>query len=141
MITAVIDTSALMRLYIPDGPVPESLERLLAGAERDEVVLMAPELLFAEAGQVLYKKCAQKLLTKEEAFALLREITCLPFHTAGHTDLIEDALGIALTENITAYDAIFLALAERFTAYFITVDEKLQKTAHTRGLPTVYRVS
>jgi len=40
----VIDTSALMRLFKPDGAFPDSLTAAVAGVERSNDVLLAPEL-------------------------------------------------------------------------------------------------
>jgi len=53
--TVVVDTSALLRLFIPDGPVPAGMESALRHAERGNNLLLAPELILAEAAQVLLK--------------------------------------------------------------------------------------
>jgi predicted nucleic acid-binding protein len=138
MKTAVVDTSALMRLYIPDGPVPRGLEVLFVEAEKDEAVIIVPELLLVELAQVLYKKWKQKLLTEEESEQLLKEIKELPLSITGHKDFIVEANRIAMSDDITVYDAMFLALSEYYAAVFITVDSKLQNTAKKRGLATEY---
>ena len=138
MRTAVVDTSALMRLYIPDGPVPQGLEVLFVEAEKDEAVIIVPELLLVEVAQVLYKKWKQKLLTDEESGQLLKEIKELPLRITGHKDFIEEANRIAMSADITVYDAMFLALSEYYVAVFITVDDKLQAAAKKRGLITEY---
>lgn len=53
---AVIDASALMRLFIPDGPVPRGLEAFFQGVESERNMAIAPELLMAEAASVIHKK-------------------------------------------------------------------------------------
>ena len=74
----VVDTSALLRLFIPDGPIPEGIESALREAERGNDILLAPELILPEAAQVLLKKKKQGLLTREEMGELLDCIISLP---------------------------------------------------------------
>ena len=62
----MIDTSALLRFFVPDGPIPVGLEPALRGAAKGEASLIAPELILAESGQVLLKKRRQNLLEAEE---------------------------------------------------------------------------
>lgn len=58
----IIDTSALLRLFMPDGPIPKGLERFFFGVEQGSNVALAPELLTAEAANVLNKKLKAGLL-------------------------------------------------------------------------------
>ena len=44
----VIDTSALIRLYIPDGAIPRGFEEFLRGVERGNNMAIAPELHLVE---------------------------------------------------------------------------------------------
>ena len=66
MKTVVLDTSALMRFYIPDGPIPGDMEKIVESAWQAEAVLLIPELALAEAGQVLLKKQQSKQNKGEE---------------------------------------------------------------------------
>ncbi|MBW2220154.1 MAG: hypothetical protein JRF40_11780 [Deltaproteobacteria bacterium] len=52
----VIDTSALIRLFIPDGPIPEGFEKFFRGVERGNNRAIAPELLLVESANVLDRK-------------------------------------------------------------------------------------
>jgi hypothetical protein len=61
------DTSALLRLFIPDGPIPEGLEERVTEAGRHEAVLLVPSMAFAGATQVLLKKERAGFLTTGEA--------------------------------------------------------------------------
>ena len=130
----VVDTSALIRLYIPDGPVPGRLEPALRGAERGNDALLAPELILAEAGQVLHKKMGQRLLTAEESDELLNSILLLPIRLFSHRELIGSACELARACGVTVYDALFLALAERHSAYLISADDELQRAAEKMNL-------
>ena len=130
----VIDTSALIRIYIPDGPLPDLIEGALHGAEHGNDVLLAPELILAEAGQVLHKKRTQALLTAEEMDEILGLILSLPIRLSSHGDLLKPSCELAHTHRLTVYDALFLALAQRHSAKVISGDDKLLRAAGKMGL-------
>ena len=56
---AVIDTSAFLRLFIPDGPLPVGVEEFFQGVELGANIALAPELMLVEAANVLNKKRLQ----------------------------------------------------------------------------------
>ncbi len=130
----VVDTSALIRLYIPDGPVPAGLTGALQNAERGDASLIAPELILAESGQVLHKKRAQDLLSDAEVTAILDSMLYLPIRLFSHHDLIRSACDLAMECDLTVYDALFLSLAKRHSALLITADEKLRRVAEELDL-------
>jgi predicted nucleic acid-binding protein len=124
---SVIDTSALVRLYIPDGPLPEGIETALQEAEKGIGSMIAPELIIAEAAQVLLKKARQKIISNQEASRLLESILALPLKLFSHQPLITRAFEVANACAITIYDALFLTLAEQQSAQLITADKTLEK--------------
>ncbi len=133
MIT-VVDTSAVLRIYIPDGPVPEGMISALREAERGNEALIAPELVLLESAQVLLKKTRQKLLTRQEMDELLGCIISLPIRLFGHKPFLVRAVSLAREHKLTVYDAIFLALAEEKSARLITADRDLKRAAVQTGL-------
>ena len=52
----VIDTSALIRLFVPDGPIHPELETAFNRAATSADVMLAPQLLLVEAGNVRLRK-------------------------------------------------------------------------------------
>ena len=125
MKTVVMDTSAIIRFYVPDGPVPDKLNDSIAAAWRAEISLLVPELALAEVTQVLLKKERLGFITQTEADEIFHSVLELPFEVYGHYDLLPDALSIARQYNLTVYDALFLALAIKKSADLITADQKL----------------
>jgi predicted nucleic acid-binding protein len=125
----VIDTSALLRLFIPDGPIPAGLTRALREAERGEGALLAPELIQPEAAQALRKKHREGILSREEMEELLECILSLPIKLFGHRALIRRASALAREDKLTVYDSLFLALAEAKNARLLTADRALAKAA------------
>lgn len=128
MKTLVADTSALIRLYLPDGPLPEDLEDHIDSAWQGETIIFIPEIALAEAAQVIWKKQRAGILKEDEADEILSAFLDLPLEVVGHRDLLIDALSLARLNNLTIYDGLFLALAIKLKAELITADKKLSNT-------------
>lgn len=131
---AVIDTSAFLRLFLPDGPIPQGLEEFMRAVERGEHVAIAPELMLAEAGNVANKKRQQGLLTAAEVGALVGLMRRMPVRYLSHHDLIAPAVDLAAGFGVTVYDALFLALARQRAARLFTADARLAETARKCGI-------
>jgi predicted nucleic acid-binding protein len=127
MKTVVLDTSALIRLYVPDGPLPEGLEEHIALAWRAEAVVIIPELALVEAAQVLWKKESAGYLESSEVDEIFTCILELPLEIIGHYALLPDVFSLVRQHQLTAYDALFLVLAQKRKAELITADQKLLK--------------
>lgn len=125
----VFDTSALLRLYVADGPVVAGSEDALEAAWRGDAVLHVPELLFAEVAQVLLKKQRAGHLPSEQAQLILSEILRLPLQVSGHRELLVQAVVLAEARGLTVYDALFLALAQQQAAELLTADAGLARAS------------
>ncbi len=123
----VVDTSALIRLYIPDGPIPDGLEEHIASAWRAETTLIAPELVLAEFAQVLWKKEQAAYIKSSELDEIVSAFFELPLEIMGHYSILRDALFLARHHGLTVYDSLFLALAGRKKAELVTADRRLKK--------------
>lgn len=130
----VIDASALIRLFIPDGPVLAVAETALNSASRGGGLVLAPQLLLAEAANVLLRKERRGELTPMEVDAILTDVKELPIRLSDHETLVSPACELARTYGLTVYDALYLALAEHSGARLLTCDDKLDKVAGTIGL-------
>ena len=109
----VLDTSAIIRLYVPDGPLPDGLEEHVTSSWKGETALLVPELALSECAQVLWKKEQAGYLNSSEVDQILFSILELPIEIVGHYDLLSDAVLMARRRNLTIHDALFLALAEK----------------------------
>jgi predicted nucleic acid-binding protein len=132
MRSVVVDTSALIRLFVPDGPVPDGLEALLADAERGDVVVEMPELAWAEVVEVLRKKESRGLLDAETVDAITETLMHLPIRFVSHRELIQDALRIARSNALTVYDSLFFALATARRGGLVTADDRLARAFAAR---------
>ena len=121
----VVDTSALIRLFVPDGPLPNDFEGFLRGVERGLNIAIAPELLLAEAANVLNKKQLSGELSESESNQLLSDILTVPIRFFPHRPILVRAFELAKTHHLTVYDTLYLALAEEHGAVIFTCDRKL----------------
>ena len=121
----VVDTSALIRLFVPDGPLPNDFEGFLRGVERGINIAIAPELLLAEAANVINKKQLTGELSKSESDQLLSDILSVPIRLYPHRPILPRAFDLARAHNLTVYDTLYLALAEEHGAVIFTGDRRL----------------
>ncbi len=127
MSVVVLDTSALIRLYIPDGPVPLGLESHVEAASLGNVLLMSPDLLLAEVAQVLHRKTSAQIISQAESDDILEAILRLPLELAAHRALLEASVRFARQYRLTVYDALFCTLALDHRAELVTCDVRLSK--------------
>lgn len=125
----VVDTSALIRLFIPDGPLPKDFEKFLRGVERGLNIAIAPELLLAETANVINKKQLSGELSESESNQLLSDILSIPIRLFPHRPILMRAFELAREHNSTVYDTLYLALAEEHGAVIFTCDHKLLTVA------------
>jgi predicted nucleic acid-binding protein len=105
--------------------------RLLGGrSEHADVVirrsdLVAPALITAETANGLAKEVRFAGLDVRAAAALMRDALALPIELVPDSTLAVDALQFAKELDLSAYDAMYVALAERLGAPLVTADRRL----------------
>ena len=126
----VIDTSALIRLFIPDGPIPEGLEKFFIGVEKGGNTAVAPELLLVETVNVLNRKRKIGEISIPESVGLFTDVLSMPIRYTPHGPLIPTtAFDLALEHGVTLYDAVYLALAVEQSAVLFSADKEMLKIA------------
>ncbi|MCU0529044.1 MAG: type II toxin-antitoxin system VapC family toxin [Cyanobium sp. Prado107] len=129
----VLDASALLRLYLADGPLPANLEAVMERGCRGEGLLLVPDLCWLEMTSVVGKQVVRGLLSPGEAEDLLDELLQLPLRTAATADLCLAALRLSQQLGLSVYDASYLALALRHGALLISADARLAAAALRSG--------
>jgi len=133
-VIGVVDASALVRLFVPDGSLPEGFEPFMQGVETGANVALAPQLLLAEAGNVVLRKVRGGQLRPEEGDELIALFVRAPIRLAEHGALLASAFRLAAESGLTLYDALYLALAIERGARLFTGDERLAGVAKRTGL-------
>ena len=123
----VVDASVIIKWYVPED------DSAAARALRvPRVRLSAPDLLFIELSNILWKIVRRGDMQPARAIEIIEEIVASPFITYTNQSLARDAIDLAMTTDVSAYDASYVALAMRLNVQCITADQKLvQKLAGT----------
>ncbi len=96
-------------------------------------IFHVPDLFFTECANICWKKDQRNACTEAEALAGLSDIAALPLASTSCHALANDAIRVALTEKITAYDACYVTLAQRMSVPLITADQKLVQKLRAVG--------
>ena len=115
----VVDASLVIKWFVPE--IHSEAARRWLSASHDYV---APDLLFSEAGNAVWKKVRRKELEEAEGRQLVKDLGQVAVETVVTRSLLEDALALALTAGITVYDAMYLTLAVRLETEVITGDDR-----------------
>lgn len=118
MAALVVDASAVVELLLTTA-AGRGVAVELAGDQ----TLHAPELIGVEVVSVLRRLTWVGELSSDDAEQALVELDALGLELYEHGPLLRRAL--ALREVLTAYDAVYVALAEALGAPLLTCDSKL----------------
>jgi predicted nucleic acid-binding protein len=120
----VIDASAVTELLLVRGGAP-AVERRIVEHHGD---LHAPHLIDVEVLSALRRIVAAGLATSERAGEAVRDFQDLTIERYAHEPLVPRVW--AFRENFSAYDAVYVALAEALTADgvpLLTADTRLAR--------------
>lgn len=115
----VLDASAAIELLLNTVIGERVGERLFASGE----TLHAPHLLDVEVLHVVRRLCATGMLGDRRARQALADLADLPMTRYSHEGLTGRAW--TMRASLTAYDAMYLALAEALDATVVTCDGRL----------------
>lgn len=123
----VLDASVLVEYLAGGEHAAHVRERLL----RHDEPLWAPHLVDAEVGHVLRRSVMLGELGPATATAALADLADMPLRRASHVGLLSRAW--ALRSNLTFYDALYVALAERLDMALVTLDARLERAPGLRA--------
>jgi predicted nucleic acid-binding protein len=118
----VVDASVLSVALADDGPDGDAARARLRGE-----TMAAPELVDLEVASVLRRQHRVGRLDDRRADLAMTDLAALPMHRSSHVPLL--ARCWELRENLTTYDAAYVALAEALDAILLTGDRRLARAA------------
>lgn len=126
----VVDASVVLRWLLEEsrGESKNTLERHIAGKE----ILVAPELLNYEVGNVLAKKIPISTGQARDVFGHFLELD-IQTYSLGDAEYMT-SLVLAREYKLSVYDASYLALALALKAELVTADYKLATRAAPLGI-------
>lgn len=123
----VVDASALLEFLLQTSLGARVEIRLF----RDQDELHAPHLVDVEVVQGLRRLVRTGEVSSGRADEAIADLTDLDLHRHAHIDLLGRAW--KLRENLSAYDAMYVALAEAIEAPMVTCDSPLSKAPGHRA--------
>ena len=123
----VVDASALLE-FLLQTPLGTRVEARLF---RDEDEFHSPHLVDVEVAQGLRRLVRTGDVSAGRAAEAIMDLADLDLHRHPHLDLLTRAW--KLRENLTAYDAMYVALAEALEAPILTCDTPLARAPGHRA--------
>jgi len=123
----VLDASALVELILSTATGQLVAARIADPAEG----LHAPHLADVEVIQALRRYAREGAIDAADAAFALDQFLALDLQRHAHEPLLE--LVWKLRENLTAYDAVYVALAEALDAELLTCDGALSRASGLAG--------
>jgi predicted nucleic acid-binding protein len=124
-IVIVVDASVLATALGDDGLDGDRARSRLRG-ER----LNAPELVDLEVASVLRRQARSGAVDDRRAALALADLAAMPLQRAPHRPLLVRCW--ELRDNLTIYDAAYIALAEALAVTLLTSDERLARAPGPR---------
>jgi len=119
----VVDASALLEALLRTPAGETAAKRLFNPRE----TLHVPHLLDIEVAQVVRRYARHGDIDADRGHAALADLADLPLRRYPHAFLLPRVW--ELRNNLTAYDAVYVALAEALDAPLLTRDQRLATAA------------
>jgi predicted nucleic acid-binding protein len=128
--TVCVDASVLVKLVVPE---PGSLAVHSWLESNQGRTLISPSSMPAEVTSALYQKARRGEMTSQQATEALGLMAGLGVQIRGDWGLMERALDLAVElGQPTAYDAVYLALAEREQSELVTADTAFARACRNK---------
>jgi predicted nucleic acid-binding protein len=127
----VVDASVAIKWFLVEVHA-EAARELLAPVHE----LVAPDLIWPEFGNVLWKRRRRHEISAEVSHQILADFRRIPLIIAPADPFIPLALEIADRAGRTVYDALYLAVAEQMGCRLVTADRKLYNSVQSDAIAT-----
>jgi predicted nucleic acid-binding protein len=125
----VLDASVLGAALFSEVHTDRALAKLV-----EDFHFIAPDLLFVEMASLASKKVRRGHETRETGERALDAVAQLVSETIAARDYAARAFAFAADHGFSAYDGLYLAIAEGRGAPLLTADQRLVQRARDAGL-------
>ena len=115
----VVDASALIEVLLRTSSAQAIEQRLFSSLQ----TIHAPQLIDVEVAQVIRRYAMVGQIDSDRGRAVLADLMVFPMWRHSHDVLLPRVW--ELRNNLSAYDAVYLALAEALDAPLLTHDQRL----------------
>ncbi|MDQ3941498.1 MAG: type II toxin-antitoxin system VapC family toxin [Actinomycetota bacterium] len=130
----VLDASAVVAVLLDPG---SGAERIRERIESPGESLHVPHVMDLEVLHALRRQALRGALSPRRSAEALEDLANIMFVRYPHTSLIQRIW--ELRENVTAYDAAYVALAEALDAPLVTMDARLAQASGHNAAVELYR--
>jgi len=130
----VLDASPVVSILLEQG---SDAELIRGRVEKPGESVHVPHLLDIEVLSALRRHTLRGILSPERSAIALQDLWNIRMTRYPHIALLHRIWG--LRDNLTAYDAAYIALAEALDAPLITVDGRLAQAPGHRATVELYR--
>ncbi len=135
----ILDSGVIVKWVIREHDTDLAVaiyDRFQAG----EFKVLIPDLVFAEFGNILWKKRIFENLPDVEAEAAIAIFKEIPFIITPSQSLFDSAMSLSIKYKRTFYDSLYLALSLKENSRFVTADARLFN-AVSAALPNITLLS
>jgi predicted nucleic acid-binding protein len=118
----VVDASVLAPALADDGDDGDRARDRLRGEQ-----LVAPELIDLEVVSTLRRAARAKRLDESRSLQALTDLAAIPLRRVPHLPLLVRVW--ELRDNLSAYDASYVALAEALDTVLVTADGRIERAS------------
>ena len=129
----VLDASAVVALLVGQGLGAERIRRKVEGPKES---LHVPHVVDLEVLHALRRQTLVGTLSRKRSDEAIEDLKSIAFVRYPHATLIDRIW--SLKNNLTAYDAAYISLAEALNAPLITMDARLAQAPGIRAAVEVY---
>ncbi|MGI0480369.1 type II toxin-antitoxin system VapC family toxin [Geminocystis sp. CENA526] len=125
----VVDSSVAIKWFISQNYSFEA-NQILETYKTNKLSLIAPDLIYAEMGNIIWKIQRFQGLNQEDAENILNVFQKIPLQIISGNQLLQDAYKFAIKYQRSIYDSLYVVLSVRENCRFISADEKLYNAIH-----------
>jgi predicted nucleic acid-binding protein len=121
----VVDASVTIQLFVEEADSAKAHQLFWRLTEPDPIVLFAPDLIYIECANILWKYSQRFGYDPKRAQENLDDLAKLEIEAVPTHALFVRAYQLAQQLGITAYDACYVVLAQKLSCPLITADRRL----------------
>ena len=122
---SAVDASVVIKRFLNEQLSERATALLAAAADPERLALHAPDLLYVECMNVLWKHVRRGALDRSLAREHVWSAATLRIALTSTKELAPETLALAIEHDISAYDASYVALARSLGCELITADQRL----------------
>jgi predicted nucleic acid-binding protein len=128
----VCDANILVAAFVPEEESPLA-ERLIERIRIGEIRALAPQQALAEVGHALRLSMLRKRIPRDMVPLLWQDFRSVPVEYVALDGVADHALALSIEHMASYYDSLYVALAIKESAPFLTLDARCVKAFSRLG--------